>query len=640
MMKFSSDYLGYKTIRSDDPLLPALYTEKDKNWFDLLENQYLLVVDENGAAVDRYKWQDGKHKDVYKKPVASQMMDKIKPKNAEQAFALDTLLDETTTVKVITGPFGSGKAQPNSTIIPTPNGYKQLGDIVPGDYVFDLHGHPTRVVNVYPQGKMDCYEVRFSDGRIAKCNDQHLWSVYTSRGNLKTITLREMIDSGLRQQSGEIKYVLPACSPVEYSKRSFSVDPYVIGVFLGDGCCTEKGLTLSSPDEDIVQRVASLIGAVGYHKINPNNYSWVFVAPDEWNQAHKENRNYLKNFQTIDILPPELIKHSGEKRIPKEYLFGSIEQRFALLQGLLDTDGYIDAKANKGRVSFTTTSPGLKDDVCQLVWSLGMRASVNRDNRADKYRSGVCYHIAISAIREQKKYLFWTKKKRERAEKLVPPQHFHQNRISVVEVTKLAHQEEMTCIYVDNPEHIYLTEQYVPTHNTFLGVCAAYQMMQAGKFDKIMWVRNNIEVRDTNSIGALPGTYGEKLEVWAMPLADHLGGKDVLESQMMLGKIEVEHLGFLRGRDIKNTVIFCSEAEHLTREHVQLLLGRVAEGSVLILDGDTKQVDKKAFEKDNGLLAAIDCLKGNRLFGYVHLRESVRSETAKLADLLDKNEGE
>ena len=125
-----------------------------------------------------------------------------------------------------------------------------------------------------------------------------------------------------------------------------------------------------------------------------------------------------------------------------------------------------------------------------------------------------------------------------------------------------------------------------------------------------------------------------------MPLADHLGGRDVLESQMMLGKIEVEHLGFLRGRDIKNSVIFCSEAEHLTRDQVKLLLGRVSEGSILILDGDVRQVDKKVFEQDNGLVAAIDCLKGNRLFGYVHLCESVRSETAKLADLLDRNEGE
>ena len=173
---------------------------------------------------------------------------------------------------------------------------------------------------------------------------------------------------------------------------------------------------------------------------------------------------------------------------------------------------------------------------------------------------------------------------------------------------------------------------------TFLSCCAAFQMLQATTYDKIVWVRNNIEVKDTNSIGALPGTYAEKMSVWAMPLADHLGGKDELDKQILFGKVEIEHLGFLRGRDIKNSIIICSEAEHLTREHVQLLLGRVAEGSVLILEGDCRQIDKKTFEKDNGLYAAIECLKGNRLFGYVHLKESVRSETAKLADLLDKEE--
>lgn len=170
---------------------------------------------------------------------------------------------------------------------------------------------------------------------------------------------------------------------------------------------------------------------------------------------------------------------------------------------------------------------------------------------------------------------------------------------------------------------------------TFLSCCAAFQMIQATTYDKIVWIRNNIEVKDTNSIGALPGTYSEKMSVWAMPLADHLGGVEELNKLILFGKVEVEHLGFLRGRDIKNAVIFCSEAEHLTRDHVQLLLGRVAEGSVLILEGDCKQIDKQAFAKDNGLYAAIDRLKGNRLVGYVHLKESVRSETAKLADLLD-----
>ena len=215
-------------------------------------------MDAAGVPVDRYKWQDGKHKNVYKKPVESQQMERVKPKNPEQAFALDMLMDESVTVKVITGSFGSGKAQPNSTIIPTPDGLKKLGDIRPGDYVFDLHGRPTRVLHVYPQGEMDCYEVHFSDKRVARCNDQHLWSVYTSKGHLKTVALREMIDGGLRDQSGGLKYTLPSCAPVEYSPRTYSVDPYVIGAFLGDGCCLEKTLTLSSATEDIVKEVASL----------------------------------------------------------------------------------------------------------------------------------------------------------------------------------------------------------------------------------------------------------------------------------------------------------------------------------------------------------------------------------------------
>lgn len=171
---------------------------------------------------------------------------------------------------------------------------------------------------------------------------------------------------------------------------------------------------------------------------------------------------------------------------------------------------------------------------------------------------------------------------------------------------------------------------------TMLGCACAMSLIQQGKYDKILWVRNNIEVKDSNPIGYLKGSFMDKMIVWAMPLADHVGGREALEQMIERGQLEIEHLGFLRGRDIKNSIIFCSEAEHLTRQHVQLLLGRVSEGSVLLLEGDCTQIDQRAFEQDNGLEAAINRLKGNPLFGYTHLQESVRSETAKLADLLNK----
>lgn len=170
---------------------------------------------------------------------------------------------------------------------------------------------------------------------------------------------------------------------------------------------------------------------------------------------------------------------------------------------------------------------------------------------------------------------------------------------------------------------------------TFLMVANALQAIHDNKFEKIVWVRNNVGVKDTKDIGALPGNTIDKIFPYVMPLADHVGGVDGIEMLMRQGKLEVQHLGFIRGRDIKNSIILCSEAENLTKQHVQLLIGRVGEGSNLWLDGDFKQVDSKVFEENSGLNIAIDKLKGNKLFGFVHLEKSERSETAALADLLD-----
>lgn len=170
---------------------------------------------------------------------------------------------------------------------------------------------------------------------------------------------------------------------------------------------------------------------------------------------------------------------------------------------------------------------------------------------------------------------------------------------------------------------------------TFLMVANALQAIHDNKFEKIVWVRNNVGVKDTKDIGALPGNTIDKIFPYVMPLADHVGGVDGIEMLMRQGKLEVQHLGFIRGRDIKNSIILCSEAENLTKQHVQLLIGRVGEGSNLWLDGDFKQVDSKVFEENSGLNIAIEKLKGNKLFGFVHLEKSERSETAALADLLD-----
>ena len=139
------------------------------------------------------------------------------------------------------------------------------------------------------------------------------------------------------------------------------------------------------------------------------------------------------------------------------------------------------------------------------------------------------------------------------------------------------------------------------TGKDYLMSSVALDLVMQGKFDKIMWVRNNVEVKNSKPLGFLPGDAFDKLLPFAMPLADHVGGRDGLERLISNQQIEVEHLGFIRGRDIKNTIIMCSEAENMTKEHIQLLLGRVGEGSALWLNGDYKQTDHKVFTENNGL---------------------------------------
>ncbi len=168
---------------------------------------------------------------------------------------------------------------------------------------------------------------------------------------------------------------------------------------------------------------------------------------------------------------------------------------------------------------------------------------------------------------------------------------------------------------------------------TFLCACHAINGLKSNKFDRIVWIRNNVIVRNVPDIGALPGTALEKLIDYCMPLADALGGKEGLMSLISFGKVEIIPLGTIRGRDIKNSCIIVSEAENLTKDHLQLILGRVGEGSVLYLDGDIRQVDKPVFENDNGIVAAVEKLAGNELFGYVDLQQVERSKVAMLTDL-------
>lgn len=353
---------------------------------------------------------------------------------------------------------GAGKCQPNTTVIPTPIGYKTIGDIKIGDLVFNKNGEPETVIGVFPQGRKEVYRITLADGRYSDCCEEHLWSYDNGHNGLTTNTTKQMYDRGWvtkdKRNHNKYKYFIPNLTkPVEYKMNiEYSVNPYVLGCFIGDGCCLENALTISSSDEFIVKTIAEICD-FEYKKLHPENYSWSFKKDGKPIQT----KNFFNNFKK------EIICCCGEKRIPSEYFIGSISQRLELLRGLMDTDGYV----GDGRHSptYSTTSYGLAQDVAELSRSLGFFTSVLKYTRNSKKSTE--YTVTIYTGAKQVQNIFKLPRKIEAAKKF----ENHENRmkrnfVSIRNIEKLDKNEEMSCILVDHPEHLYLTNNFIVTHNT------------------------------------------------------------------------------------------------------------------------------------------------------------------------------
>lgn len=391
---------------------------------------------------------------------------------------------------------GVGKCLPNSTKIPTPKGYMTVGQVKVGDYLFDAFGKPTKVLAIYPQGEKEVWEVTFKDGRKARCCEEHLWS-YCTEGQRKeakegrkfyTDTLKDISKKELYQKGHGYKILVPMQKAVQYPEKQYLIDPYVLGLFLGDGSFRyqnkNKNLMFSSSDKELVDYISNTMNWDSKQYQNHSPYSWYF--------EFKNNLKGHKNVWVEDFLEnyPELLNASSEdKFIPLEYLQGSIEQRFELLNGLLDTDGSVDKE--KGRVSYYTISSKLRDGVIELARSLGFKTSVVEDSHKD---TNICYKIEISGQPEDKIKLFKLNRKKE----LILQWYNNGKRKEsnlfnpITEIKKLNYSEEMTCFYVDNNEHLFLMNDYIVTHNTRAMVADAASISMSEVYDpqKREWIKN------------------------------------------------------------------------------------------------------------------------------------------------------
>ena len=196
-------------------------------------------------------------------------------------------------------------------------------------------------------------------------------------------------------------------------------------------------------------------------------------------------------------------------------------------------------------------------------------------------------------------------------------------------------QELVVDLLLDPDAKIKVVKGVYGSGKDYLMLSAALQLIEKGKFEKIVFVRPNVSVRGLPDIGALPGTADEKLSWTLAPLWDKVGGEEGVAMMLDHKILESVPLLFIRGRSFENSIIYMTEGQNMTTEIAKLVIGRIGEGSELWINADTHQTDKKMFDEDNGVTKMIDRLSGNKLFGYVYMPKTERSSVAELATLLD-----
>lgn len=364
---------------------------------------------------------------------------------------------------------GVGKAQPLNAPVLTPSGWRPIGDLRPGDRVNTPDGGSSVVVGVYPQGSRPIYRVHFSDGSFAECCDDHLWHTQTAneRKNAarscalqwagRVRSTRQIRESLLHR--GRIRnHTIPMTSPVEMDARFVTLDPYLVGVLIGDGNLSHRSTVgLSTSDDQILASISALLPrGMKAMRQGQSKYDYRFTSArgncgGRPNPLLEKMRGYgLCGIKSVD------------KFIPRDYLFNSTSVRLAVLQGLMDTDGTVGRK--NGHISFTTISPRLADDVVFLVQSLGGVARRKTRTTAYTYRgerrAGQVSHLlsitlpsSIPPFRLARKAALVIPRTK------YPPRRF----IDRVEQVGTSHA---VCISIDHPQGLYLTKDCIVTHNT------------------------------------------------------------------------------------------------------------------------------------------------------------------------------
>lgn len=371
---------------------------------------------------------------------------------------------------ILTASRGFGKAQPLDSKLLTPSGFIEMREVRIGTNLLTPEGDIQEVISIHHQGEIETYEVVFSDGRIVECCENHLWKVKGLEGDPQIYGIRKTSEiMGFLETKSEVRHVsvrAPLVEDVFTQKEDVDlpIHPYLLGSLIGDGNLTHY-VGFSSQDEFILRKVEKLAGDALTLK-RRSKYDYVFIGTVKGKNPLKKYLHELGLFR----------KKSYEKSIPEKYLNLSRKQTLELLQGLLDTDGTV---SNGGSVTFSSTSEILAKQVQSLIWKLGgicklsSRVTSYPNNLGEKVKGRVSYRLTVRM--KDKTKLFSLPRKLERLKK--KDQYSENLSLSIKEI-RLKRRTECQCITVSGPEGLYVTDDYVVTHNTFVsGVFIALKAM-------------------------------------------------------------------------------------------------------------------------------------------------------------------
>jgi phosphate starvation-inducible protein PhoH and related proteins len=400
--------------------------------------------------------------DPYLRPLFDALHDMLEPERVAQHL-------ERGVIEIAPLAFMRGRAQPVDQTVYTPEGPRAIGSLRVGDLVIGSDGRPTPVLGVYPQGRRPVFRVQTQDGASTLACAEHLWFVRTpddrkhgKRG--RVVRTQEM--AGRLRRHHQHRFELPLVSkPVEFEPSDVPLDPYALGLLLGDGCLTTKTTpTFTTTDPELAFTLEVALEGIELERKGKSDY--VLRHP-----PGGRGGVIVSNPVTVALRELGLAgTRSATKFVPRDYLFNSADVRVAVLQGLLDTDGGPVTQAGRTcRVQYSTCSPRLRDDVVFLVRSLGglarwrTRPAAGRapgrangrpvHHRSDAYVMDIRLPAGVEPFRLLRKQMLYTA-------------HGGGRPMRFVDSIETVGETETVCIQVGAEDSLYVTDDFLVTHNT------------------------------------------------------------------------------------------------------------------------------------------------------------------------------